>query len=401
MSGVKVNNGVINYGGIPSQGAGLLANRPAAGVLGRLFIGTDTNAWYRDTGSAWVLISAGITGSAAAGQVAFWGTATTISGDNGLFWDNTNKRLGINTITPGVRLDIHGTGVIAQFNGTGTSNSYVDFQTAGVSQWRLGNDYNGASKLFRLIDVVNSLNTIAINSTQNVGIGTTPDNWQVNVRPSIQLGVYSSISDFNGGIFTIAANTYNNGTNWIYRTTNQVTRYEQNIGSNAHIFSYALSGTAGTSITFAEAMRLQGANMGIGYPTPATMLNVSGSIFQGSNVANSNYQMLCNQNFYTVGFSPNFSTFTSGPVTISVSSNLGTGYVFKTAATITVNLPAASGLNNQLYFVVLTGTTVTVNRAGSDVIINTVGTSVTSLTLVGYTKVLLYCDGGTTWYQLF
>jgi hypothetical protein len=111
--------------------------------------------------------------------------------------------------------------------------------------------------------------------------------------------------------------------------------------------------------------------------------------------------MLCNQNFYTVGFSPNFSTYTAATVNISVSSNLGTGYVFKTTAAITVNLPAATGLNNQLYFVVLTGTTVTVNRAGSDVIINNLGASVTSLTLVGHTKTLLYCDGGTTWYQLF
>ena len=395
MSGVKVNNGVINYGGIPSQGAGLLANRPAAGVLGRLFIGTDTNAWYRDTGSAWVLISAGITGSAAAGQVAFWGTATTISGDNGLFWDNTNKRLGINTITPGVRLDIHGTGVIAQFNGTGTSNSYLDFQTAGVSQWRLGNDYNGASKLFRLIDVVNSLNTIAINSTQNVGIGTTPDNWQVNVRPSIQLGVYSSISDFNGGIFTIAANTYNNGTNWIYRTTNQVTRYEQNIGSNAHIFSYALSGTAGNSITFAEAMRLQGANMGIGYSTPASALSVLGSGLINTNTANALYELFVNGNTYTGGLSPTIAT----QATSVAMTRTQTGYVC--TATLTLTLPAVSGLNNFYIVVANTGATVTVQRAGSDTILDKLGVSQTSVIVAAGTRSMFYVGGGSITYQIF
>jgi hypothetical protein len=41
-----------------------------------------------------------ITGTGASGQVAFWNASNTQTGDNGLFWDNTNKRLGIGTITP-------------------------------------------------------------------------------------------------------------------------------------------------------------------------------------------------------------------------------------------------------------------------------------------------------------
>lgn len=49
-----------------------------------------------------------ITGTGANGQVAFFNGATTQLGDNALFWNNTNKRLGIGTNTPTAILDVNG-----------------------------------------------------------------------------------------------------------------------------------------------------------------------------------------------------------------------------------------------------------------------------------------------------
>ena len=49
-----------------------------------------------------------VTGTLATGQVAFGTAANTIGGDNGLFWDNTNKRLGIGSIIPISRIHISG-----------------------------------------------------------------------------------------------------------------------------------------------------------------------------------------------------------------------------------------------------------------------------------------------------
>jgi hypothetical protein len=52
-------------------------------------------------GTSWVNDSdAGITGSGASGQVAYFTGATTQAGSNNFFWDNTNGRLGIGTATP-------------------------------------------------------------------------------------------------------------------------------------------------------------------------------------------------------------------------------------------------------------------------------------------------------------
>ena len=164
MGGILINAGVINYGGLPSGGSGLLAARPAAGVVGRIYIASDSALLYRDTGSAWVTIggAGGPSGSGAAGQATFWTAASVISGDNAFFWDNTNKRLGLGTTTPGVRLDIHGTGVIQQINGTTTNNAYLDFQNAGSTQWRFGNQYAAAVNRFSIFNAAGATEVLSL-----------------------------------------------------------------------------------------------------------------------------------------------------------------------------------------------------------------------------------------------
>jgi hypothetical protein len=58
-AGIEIYNYVSNQKGSPALYSDILANRPAAGFLGRLFISTDTLEIYRDTGTAWALISSG------------------------------------------------------------------------------------------------------------------------------------------------------------------------------------------------------------------------------------------------------------------------------------------------------------------------------------------------------
>jgi hypothetical protein len=61
MSGFKVNFSVNNQLATPSMHAAALANRPAAGQPGRVFIDTDnpSTGIYRDTGTIWIQIGAG------------------------------------------------------------------------------------------------------------------------------------------------------------------------------------------------------------------------------------------------------------------------------------------------------------------------------------------------------
>jgi hypothetical protein len=136
-----------------------------------MFISIDTYAFYRDTGTGWDLIggpgSGTLTGSGVAGQVSYFNGTQTITGNNNLFWDSTNNRLGINTTTPGVPLDIHGTGTQLQLNGTGANNSYLVFQNAGASKWRVGNLYNAGVNTFEIYNAATSSYALTIASATN------------------------------------------------------------------------------------------------------------------------------------------------------------------------------------------------------------------------------------------
>ena len=172
MSNISVDYDVLNQRGSPAWFTDTFANIPTAGFVGRMFISTDTFAFYRDTGTGWDLIGGPgigtLTGSGVVGQVSFFNGTQVLAGNNNLFWDNTNSRLGINTITPGAPLDIHGTGTNAQFNGTGTNNAYLVFQNAGTSKWRIGNTYNAGANSFDIFNSVLSTTALSISNSSNV-----------------------------------------------------------------------------------------------------------------------------------------------------------------------------------------------------------------------------------------
>jgi hypothetical protein len=169
---------ILNQKGTPMFNSDTFANRPAFGIVGRIFISTDTKEFYRDTGTSWELIggpgSGTITGSGAATQVAFWNGTSSITGSKNLFWDSTNNYLGINTNTPTTALDIHHStpsGAILNQT-TATNNNTINFQTSGAGRWRIGNFYTAGADDFGVFDVVGSLQQFTIvNSTGQTFIG--------------------------------------------------------------------------------------------------------------------------------------------------------------------------------------------------------------------------------------
>lgn len=154
-----VDFNILNQLGSPSINSNTLANRPAAGQTGRLFVSIDTFALYRDNGTGWDLIggpgTGTVTGSGAAGQVTYWTGASTVSGNNNLFWDAANERLGIGTTTPGHKLQINGTGTLASLNGG--SDTYLMFAGNGNDQYRIG--YTDNSVDYRRFSIYDALGT--------------------------------------------------------------------------------------------------------------------------------------------------------------------------------------------------------------------------------------------------
>jgi hypothetical protein len=101
----------------------------------------------------------------------------------------------------------------------------------------------------------NGTTAITVDASQNVGIGVVPSNWASGYN-ALQLGASGrSSAIFTNGVndLWMVSNAYFNGTNWIYNQTGTATGYEQN---NAHVWTSAISGSAGGTVSFTERMRI-------------------------------------------------------------------------------------------------------------------------------------------------
>jgi hypothetical protein len=171
---------ILNQRQTPAFYADVLANRPSAGFVGRIFISTNTFAFFRDNGTSWDLIggpgTGTVTGSGAAGQVSFWNGASSITGNNDLFWDSVNGHLGIGTNVPGTALQIdHDQNQFIRLNQTtATNDTKIAFQNSGIALWRIGNSYNAGANDFGIYDVVGSIQPVTVKKTTGqVLIGTS------------------------------------------------------------------------------------------------------------------------------------------------------------------------------------------------------------------------------------
>jgi len=171
---------ILNQRQTPAFYADTLANRPAAGFVGRIFVSTNTLDLYRDNGTTWDLLSPSstgtITGSGSAGQVTYFSAASSITGSNDLFWDNVNGHLGIGTNVPGTALQIdHDQNQFIRLNQTtATNDTKIAFQNSGVALWRIGNSYNAGANDFGIYDVVGAIQPVTVKKTTGqVLIGTS------------------------------------------------------------------------------------------------------------------------------------------------------------------------------------------------------------------------------------
>jgi len=107
--------------------------------------------------------SGSVGGTGTATQVAFWTTTTTQAGDANLYWDNTNKRLGVGTAAPNDPLDVKG---ILRISGIGGSPNYARFDNTinGGKVWRFGDTGAFAASTFSVYNQTDSV----------IGFGVTP-----------------------------------------------------------------------------------------------------------------------------------------------------------------------------------------------------------------------------------
>ena len=370
---VRVFYEILNQRGTPAMFTDTLANRPAFGYNGRLFVSTDSGQIFEDTGSAWTLVAdAGVGGGTlssvclngnttatgivitagglstnsltdtalTAGSILYAGSGGLISQSNStFFWDATNNRLGIGINAPGAPLDIHATGTNAQFNGTGSNNAYLQFQNAGVSKWRIGNTYNGAANSFDIYNNGLTNTPFSINSSTNAitlsaNVTTTGEQFVLN---GLYLGYASGGANINTTTLLGSTNGINfllgNGTggaNFIFQT---LAGY--NYTFPAATGTLALTSNLSSYVPYTGAT--QSVNLG-GYGITASSLSVTNNSTFNSN-------LLLNK----VGLgitTPSYVTQFAASSGVGIGYSDGTGganFILQTASIYNYTFPSTSG----------------------------------------------------------
>jgi hypothetical protein len=364
---VKIDYSILNQKGTPAFFSDTLANRPAFGFAGRVFISTDSGQIFEDTGTAWNLIAdAGVGGgtlssvclngnTTATGIVITAGglssnsltdtsltTGSVLFADGGglltesnstFFWDNTNKRLGIGNNAPGAPLDIHGTGTNAQFNGTGTNNAYLQFQNAGTSKWRIGNSYATGNNNFDIFN--NQLGTTALSFLGSNSAATFIN----SVTATAHITTGGTSSQFVKGNGTLDSSVYITLANLSATTP---LSYNNTTGA----FTILQSGASQSGYLSSTDWNTFNNKAGLGSFSATTPLSYNSGTgaftIQVANASQNGY--LSSTDWNT--FNNKQATLTFGNLTEAVSSVLtiagGTGAVIGTGTTIQIKQSSAS-----------------------------------------------------------
>jgi hypothetical protein len=293
----QIDLSILNQRQTPAFYADVFANRPAAGFIGRIFVSTDTFAFYRDNGTGWDLIggpgTGTITGSGASGQIALWDGASTITGDTGLTYNGT-----ANSLTASQFIVTGGTS--SQFlkaNGSLDSNTYNTGSGAvgQVTFWNGTNAITGGNDLFwdsanghlgvntnvpgTALDVHHDQPTVAI-LNQTVATNDTRIGFQNNGVGLWRIGAFYNAGANDFGIYDAVAAIQ---PVTVKKTTGQVLIGTSTVGSGKLVVASTI-GDNGIQIVGATApsLRIDNAESG---PTKRVGLGIStgaNNFIQGS-----------------------------------------------------------------------------------------------------------------------
>jgi len=209
-------------------------------------------------------------------------------------FDNTEEvftildggNVGIGTSSPSALLTVGngltGTKTIA-LNGGGSSSSVMnlDFLGGGTGNpsGRIGYASSTEAMTFHTGDLASIAERMRIDSSGNVGIGRTPSSFNSSYK-GLQVGGTSGNSiTLAGNDASIGTGYYLSGLGTYAYDNSSATVSMINMYNREFVFKTAASGTADTTISWSEAMRIDSSGrVGIGTSSPADSLEVAGDV---------------------------------------------------------------------------------------------------------------------------
>jgi hypothetical protein len=324
--------------------------------------------------------------------------------------DNGVDKLQVSGSAVATVLKATGTGNnLALLNGTGTTNAYIDFQNAGTTQWRAGNDYNSGNRLFRINDVVGSRNTMLVNNLGQIGYNMPTTSflnssvgYQFHPAPGNSANTYYLVNNATAGV-----QVYNS---WDFKATKNNTfgSYGSTLNGD-YIFQIAVAGSGNSNYTNNSGNIVFIQNGAVGTHTPLDLTlgvtNSTGTYYTAILKQSGSLDLNTSLNVNGVADNGVDKINVTGPIK-------GTGfrqsYVTKTGAytatnddyvidctsgTFTVTLPASSGRTGRILIIKNSGTgIITVDGNGSE----TIDGNTTYNLSIQYDVIQIVSDG-TNW----
>jgi hypothetical protein len=172
---MKFLSDILARAGLVVEGVVTLNNVANATIDTDKFLTVDSGVVKFRTGAQLLsdiggqaLLTNPITGTGTAGQVAFYNGTTTITGDSDLYWDNTNKRLGVGAATPYTTFQVGSTSGAKYIGVVDTADTSYNIAYFGHNGTKLHIGFSNSNTS------ISERNAISIDSsTLYVGLGVS------------------------------------------------------------------------------------------------------------------------------------------------------------------------------------------------------------------------------------